>query len=726
MRLNAVLAMSSLALFLPWSAPAIAQDGTTKSSADDIVVTGMRRDTRLQDTDLSVTVLTRDDLNEARIRNIRQLDGVVPNVQFNESGQLGSTFISIRGIESNPFIVNRAAVYIDGIPFRELSNAVLNQIESIEVLRGPQATLYGANSESGLIVINTRAPTSSTSGELRVTGTKYGNGGQGTLDGFISGPLAGDTLAGSIAFKAERGDSFLRNLQPGQSKGRIDELFLQGRLRWQPSDRLTVNGTVYVLDTFAPGVFDQEYLPQDTALYNRTYSDLYNGGRRIGRFAYINDAPKRTHDREWVIGSSASYKLGYGTIDAAFSYRRLDVDSKGFDFDFTALSTSAGQDTKVSDYWNAELRFASPADKPFSYILGVSHYRQKDKRRLATLVGTGDIDSYSPAPAQFAWARDWGFFGSASWAPKGMSKLTLSAGLRYDRAERRARQTAGTLDLGPAGLFGYRDASLARTFDAFLPRLSARYAVTPQLSFYANAARGYIPGGFNLAVAQLNGPEQVQNYGSETMWSHEAGFKWQSADRRLRLAGAVFFIRSNNWQEIQVATDEQGRILSSDYIGSDASIDSKGFEIEAEFEPVPRLTLTANMGYAKARYRDLQIDATTNLRGKRVKLVPDYDGYLAARYALESGWFARAEMSLTGKESLEATGRAVQSATQIVGLQAGYETDALTLRAFVDNLTNVRRGTGLAFPNLVFGHDGTWYSPIGRPRQGGVELSWRF
>lgn len=103
--------------------------------ASIMTVTGTRRDTSLQDADVSVTVVDREMLNQARIRDVRQLDGVVPNVQFNESGQLGSTFTSIRGIESNPFIANRAAVYIDGIPLRD--HAVLNQVGSIEVLRGP-------------------------------------------------------------------------------------------------------------------------------------------------------------------------------------------------------------------------------------------------------------------------------------------------------------------------------------------------------------------------------------------------------------------------------------------------------------------------------------------------------------------------------------------------------------------------------------------------------------
>ncbi|KTT96133.1 hypothetical protein SB4_16290 [Sphingomonas sanguinis] len=729
MRAVSLSAVSAATLACALAHPAAAQQEPPSPASvepGDIVVTGTRRDTRLQDTDVSVTVLDRKALDEARIRDVRQLDAVVPNVQFNESGQLGSTFISIRGIESNPFIINRAAVYIDGIPFRELSNAVLNQVESIEVLRGPQATLYGANSESGLIVINTRAPTDHVVAEARATGTAYRGGLNGAVDGFLGGPLAGDTLAGSIAWKAEQGDSFLPNRQPGAPEGSLRTLFLQGRLRWKPSDRLTVNGTAYILDKHAPGIFDQQYVPLDVELYNRTYADRFNGGRRIGRFDYIEDAPKRTQQQEIVSGVSASYDPGYGRIDAALSYRHYYGDAKGLDFDFTALPTAAGEDRKSRDFFNAELRFSSPASEPFNYIIGATHYRDDNDRFQTTFTGPGTLDSYQPAPHQFSHSRDWGVFASASWSPVFIPKVTASAGIRYDHAHRAAKQNAGQLDLGGGSLFIYRDAELAGDFHAVLPRFSIRYEPSSRLTVYASSAKGYIPGGFNLTAAQANLPNSVLRYASETMWSHEGGFKWRSVDGRLRLAGAGFYIRSHNWQEIQVATDPvTGRIISSDYIGASASIDSKGFELEASAEPTRGLTLTANMGYADARYRDLQLTATTNARGTRVKLVPAYDGYLAARYQIPDGLFARAELSLKGKESLNSGGAPVQPATQTIALQAGYEAPRWSVRAFVDNLTDVRRASGLAFRNLGFGNDGNWYAPVSRGRQIGVELGWR-
>jgi len=124
--------------------PVLAQQADP-ATLDGVRVTGSKRDTPYLKSDLSVTVLDRQALKEAGVTEFRDLDKLAPNVKFNAMGQLSNMFISIRGIESNPFLVNRASVYIDGIPFRELSNAVLNQVESVEVLRGPRCTVPTAS-----------------------------------------------------------------------------------------------------------------------------------------------------------------------------------------------------------------------------------------------------------------------------------------------------------------------------------------------------------------------------------------------------------------------------------------------------------------------------------------------------------------------------------------------------------------------------------------------------
>lgn len=719
MKKSLLLLSTVFSVFNPGTA--FAQEAEQPS---DIIVTGQKRDTTLQESDISVTVLDTEAIRETRLRDVRRIDDLVPNVQFNESGQLSSVFVSIRGVESNPFIVNRAAIYIDGIPFRELSNAVLNQVQSIEVLRGPQSTLYGANSEAGLILINTREPGSSFVGEVRATGGTYPTGQGYGLDGFIGGPIAGDTLKGSLAFKASKEDAYIRNPATSTGEtGEVRDLFLQGRLTWTPTDALTVKATAYVLDTKAPGLFDQEYAPRNRALYDATYGS-FNGGRRVGRFEFLNDAPKRTTERDYVAGLSATYKLGYGKIDAALSYSDSKKDARGIDLDLTALTTAAGRDSETEKVWSGELRFTSPDSDAFQYIVGTSWYKEDKSQQLGTLIGPGGLDDYRPAPAQFSKGEDFALFGSATLG-LGIEGLSATAGLRYDRAKRRSQQNAGLLDLGFVQLV-YNDLDLADTFEAFLPRFALTYKPNGNLTLFASAAKGYIPGGFNLAAADAAVAPEIVRFDKETVWSYEAGFKARFAGGKAYLNGAAFHIRSNNWQEVQVRTNAQGQITSTAFIASTASIDSKGFEIEGGYEPTDGLKFTASLGYADAKYRDFQISPTENLRGRPVKLVPKYDANIAVRYQHQSGFFGRAELSATGKTALDERSRFIRGAVGIVNLQAGYEGERFSIRAFADNLANRRVETGLAFVNFSFGDDGNSYAPYDAPRIVGVEAELRF
>jgi iron complex outermembrane recepter protein len=710
---------------LSFSVPSAATEQSDAELAA-VVVTATKRDTSLQDTDISITVLDAKQIDQARLRDIRRVDDLVPNVQFNESGQLSNVFITIRGVESNPFIVNRAAVYIDGIPFRELTNAVLNHVESIEVLRGPQGALYGANSESGLILVRSRAPSATPEGELRVTGSSYSGTGGVDLDGYYSQALIDDQLTGSISAKYSDEASYRRNRAAGVDEpGNIGQQFVQGRLRWTPNDQLTVNATAYLLNINAPGMFDQDFFPVDRVLYDTGYG-TYNGGGVSGPHNFFHDAPARTDEREHVAGLSARYDLGSGTIDAAFSYRRDASNARGLDFDFSALPTAAGQEKQVESVWHGELRYASPDKRPFQYIAGIAMYRDAEKNTKATFIGPGSLDSYIAAPTQTRQLRDFSVFSTASYTPVSMPKLTLGAGLRLDHAKQASRQQAGDLDLGFGSVIHYTDATLHSTDKAVLPRLSARYEPTDDTTLFATISKGYIPGGFNLTATQEGVTDSdILRYRPETMWSYETGVKWRTADHKLRLSGAVFYIESTNWQEIRVLTDEQGRPISSDFIGSSASMDSKGVELEVSYEPMKRLQLSGNIGVANAKYKYL-FNGQENLAGNRVKLVPEYDAMLAARYGLPQGFYGRVELDFTGKIQLDEMNRIAQPAVTVVNLQAGYETDRWSTRLLVENLTNKRRFSGLVFENLAFGTDGNFYGPLDAPRVLGVEVAMRF
>jgi iron complex outermembrane recepter protein len=727
MRMNAGLAVllsAAVAVGMFWCPLSGVAAERDDSELDEVVVTGQKQETTLQDVDAAVTVLDAKTIDQAHIRDISQVDDVVPNVHFAQPGQLSNVFITIRGVESNPFIVNRAAVYIDGIPFRELTNAVLSQVESIEVLRGPQGTLYGANSESGLIVIRSRAPADSPEGEVRATGRQFSRTGGYALEGYYSQPVT-DRLSASLAVQRSDESSWMRNRAPGVTEpGQISENFAHLRLRWEPTDTTTINTMAYVLDTKAPGVFVTDFIPQDKDVYDGLYSG-FNGGKRSDRYSYFNDAPARTDETEYVFGTSLTQQVRGGAIDATLSYRKHESMSAGLDFDFTAMPTAAGRDSNFDDVLHGELRFATDRDRSLSFVVGTSYIRDEHDNEKATIVGAGTIDSYVAAPLQERMIESWSGFGVARWKPAFLSDFTLSAGLRYDRSTQSAIQRAGQLDLGGSIIY-YTDARLRASDEAVLPRFSLTWEPTGNATFFASIAKGYIPGGFNLAATQegISDPN-ILHYDKETMWSRELGLHLRSGDGKWRGSGAIFQIDSSNWQEIRVLTDPDGRITSSDFIGSSAKVRSRGFELEASWMPVRELTLTSSFGYADATYRYL-FNGTENLAGNRVKLVPRYDANLSVRYQHHSGVFARAAANFVGKMALDEESHGMQKATSTFDLQLGYEKDVWSARLFAENITNARRVSGLAFDNLVFGRDGTVYGGFEAPRIIGVEIERRF
>ncbi|MEM7678697.1 MAG: TonB-dependent receptor, partial [Myxococcota bacterium] len=539
-------------------------------------------------------------------------------------------------------------------------------------------------------------------------------------------------------------DYFLENIgATPQGQGQIEERFVQGRLRWTPTDMLTVNATAYIVDTDAPGIYRFDGFPVDLDQYNAVYSDgilfdatnpfspaPFNGDLRATDFQFVHDAPKRAEIDEVVAGISARYELAAGDLDLSLSYRNEDIDDRGFDIDGTNGPFLAGKQINTTELVNTEVRFTSDTDSPLEYTFGASYYAEEETLVLGSLVGPGGLDDFNVAPEQAVQSNDLGLFGSLGYSPLSAPELTVTVGLRYDRAHRETTQQAGALDLG-FSVFLFDELELDETFDAFLPRFAVRYEPSDNVTLYTNIAKGYLPGGFNLTAAQDGFQDDVVRYESEELWSYEVGAKWQSPDRKAFVSGAVFFIEADNYQEIAALLDDEGNVVSTSFIGSDAAIESYGFELEGQWEPTESLLLTGNFGFVESEYTDFARGDADAVIGNPVKLVPQYDGNLAARYQLANGLFLRGEVNFIGETPLDEGNRTgftanavdTQDAVAIFGLQAGYEAETWAFRVFAENLTDERRISGAAFPNAFFPTDGLLYGAIDSPRVVGVELS---
>ncbi|MEM9316451.1 MAG: TonB-dependent receptor, partial [Pseudomonadota bacterium] len=566
------------------------------------------------------------------------------------------------------------------------------------------------------------------------------------VDGYVGGPL-GEQVAGALSFQYSDRDYYLENTgSTPQGPGQIEELFLQGRLQWTPTDRLTIDALAYVIDTQAPGIYTFDGFPVDLDRYNAIYSDgalfdptdpftlaPFNGSDRASDFRFVHDAPKRAEVTQIIAGANATYATNAGVVDFALSYRTEDTDDRGFDIDGTNAPLLAGAEEEEEEVFNAEIRFTSDPVQSLRYSLGASYYFEEDVRALGSLIGPGSLNDFVFSPDQSVASYDVGLFGSLSYTPSSWPNLTATFGLRYDRARRETTQEAGALDLGFA-VFFFNDLELEETFDAFLPRFALKYEPSDTVTLYGSAAKGYLPGGFNLTAADAGFEGDVTRYDSEELWSYELGARWKSASGRARLAGAVFYIDAENYQEITALLDEQGNVISTSLVASDAAIENYGFELEGHWNISDLLTLTGNLGVTEAEYKEFSRLEASEVVGNPVKLIPEYDANIALRYQNPSGFFVRGEVNFIGETPLDEGNRTgftanaldTQEAVEMYGMQAGYETELWSLRVFGENLSDVRRVNGTGFPNAVLPFDGLLNASIDTPRTVGVEVTVRW
>ncbi|MEM0912501.1 MAG: TonB-dependent receptor plug domain-containing protein, partial [Pseudomonadota bacterium] len=410
----------------------LAQDSDPNLQDVEVVtVKGQKRDTLLQNADVAVTVFTSEYIENSRIRGLRRIDDLLPNVQFNQSGQTSSVFATIRGIESSQDIVNRAGLYIDGIPFRELNNSVLDQIESIEVLRGPQSTLYGANTEAGLFIVTSRKPQDYFEADIRLTNSYFNDENAYGVSSFLGGPIIDQQLKGSIVLNYSKEDAFLQNpFAPNISTAEIRESFVQGNLIYTPNDTLTVRSTFYIIETDAPGLYESEFVPLDRSAFDDniffnpftqtvegSFRELFHEGRNIGDFEFFSDVPKQTNEQDIVFGLGIEQALDFGSLDLAFSYAKLDEDSTGLDTDISAFRFQSGFAADFKETWSGEATFTSLDSDRFEYLFGISWY--KEDRSFTRDISffnpiTNDYDGFGNVPELFAFAEDYAIFGSTT------------------------------------------------------------------------------------------------------------------------------------------------------------------------------------------------------------------------------------------------------------------------------------------------------------------------
>ncbi|HKR24536.1 MAG TPA: TonB-dependent receptor [Allosphingosinicella sp.] len=735
-----LLAGISLISSLALAAPAAAQDPPAPATTDpdaaqqgeaDIVVTALRRSENLQDVPAAITAFTEDTVEAAGIDRPIDFINLTSNVNLVETQNAGNAFIVIRGITQARNSEPSVAVIVDGV--QQVNPAQFNQelfdIEQIEVLKGPQGAVYGRNAIGGAIVIRTRQPSDHFEGQVRLG---VDNGFGYWLRGSVSGPIS-DTLRFRLAGSWYDTQGFLNNPFLGEEADPVEDFSLRGTLLWQPSADFTADlrASVSRLRT--------------QALYFNIVADVNDTSLPIR----VNNAGQNDRDMENV-SLRLSYETGAGTLSSVTSYDALEEVLTGDAFDFLPIPESFffnlfeflfgagnGFDLNQSQFLDVEaisqeIRWTSPADRRFRYILGA--YLIDTNRFISTgnMIDTGNgvfpvfrEISTNPLNPQFSFLADrqnnfaWAVFGNFTYDIS--EQLTIDLGLRYDRDRRRNTTLTPTPFLPNVPGFPQGATGEVRriSFDDWQPKVTLTWEPSSTVTVYGGYSRGFRSGGFNQTgvggVAFANGIVGVGDvFQAETAETFELGARASFMNRRLTLGANVYTTRNeNSYFFVFLAAN------STQNLGNVPEARISGFELEARARPAPGFELNAALGYTDSKITEFP-DPT--VEGNELPLISRYTLNLGAQYrgpiaGAGFGLLARLDYRRTGRTWWEPFNTTSRDPIDLVDARLGVEGENWSLVAFAENLFDETYNAEFSPGGFVF---------KARPRRYGAELNFRF
>jgi outer membrane receptor protein involved in Fe transport len=665
-----------------------------QQAIEEIVVTGEFRDTALFGLPASVSVVQSETIEARGARHLEDILALTPNVNV-AGGAARSRFFQIRGIgERGQFaepLNPSVGLVVDGVDLSiAASAATLFDVEQVEVFRGPQGTRYGANALAGLVNVRTRAPTE----ELEARGgVEFGNYDSWTVNGVVSGPV-GERAEVRLAAQQHSGDGFIHNTFLGRDDtNRRDELSVRGKLRWRPTEHVTVNTLL-------------------------GYVDLDNG---YDAFSLDNDRNTRSDEP----GRDAQESLLSG----------VDVEWDGAAAFAVEASAASARSESIYGY---DEDWTFDGFHPFGYSSTDYYFRDRD-------VHTTELRVLSKEPGRL-------FGGSTDWVA-GVYALDSEVDLTRDYTFL-AAPFESTFAIERLALFGQLDSALtprtrlgvgfryerhhSRYADsdtiAFAPednlrgwRISVDHALTHGLMAYAVGSRGYKTGGFNTDGTL---DADLRQYDPETLVNLEAGIKGSFRDGRLDARLALFHMARD---DVQIASSvtrmrDDGSTEFIDFIGNAAEGTNRGFEVELAFAATPRLDISAAIGLLDSEYESFVNAAGEGLDGREQAHAPGYQFALAARYAFGDGWYA--QIGVEGRDAFYFSDShdLRSTAYELVNATVGFARGPWEARIWARNLNDADTFLrGYFFGNDPrIDYDDRGYVQLGEPRRVGLSVSRAF
>lgn len=715
--------------------------GTQATQLDEVTVTARRRSESIQDVPVAVSAFGEEQIKDLQASTVEGLQGAVPNMNIAQGrGSANSVNVFIRGIGQPDALQTfdpGVGMYVDDVYYSRINGALFSlfDIQQLEVLRGPQGTLYGKNSTGGAIKLTTKNPFDNEGGAVEVTAGDYGR-----LEGrfYVSGKLS-DTLAGSIAGAKITNDGYVKDAVSGKRYNDDDTEAFRAKLAYQPTDNFSA---VLSLDTtkqdaaltlgrpmapllqtsLAPaGVIVLQ--PGETGEWNRRAQTSFQNGE--GQYLKHSGA---SLSMNWDINEQF-------TLKSISSYRKLKtksyIDIDASEYELGDVLVALDQNQKSQEF---QLHYDNGSNLHATFGAyymkeNVPSYQEAYADDLFSFLGgkvpflrTIDDDLTTTSTAAFAHVN-WEFV--PTW--------TVAAGVRWTKDKKDYDRSTSTFWGAPfASLNGTVAFDAKASWTAVTPSISLQKEFSDNLMGYVSANRGFKSGGFNGRANTVYDTQHAK-FDPEYVWTYELGLKGSSADHRLRGTATAFY---SNYSDFQARVSQD---VGTFPVLNAAKLNIKGIELEGSALLGESTTLSAQLGWMDAKYdsfEDFRLDPSyagydPTVNHDHVPFSPDVTARVALQHAFSLGDNGSltfgGDVSYRSETWLSVDNRKVlsQDAYTLLGAYGVWDSPQLTwqVRAGVRNLTDKQYKTeGQEFASV--GNIQTAY--YGLPRNWYVSVRYNF
>lgn len=652
---------------------------------ENVTVTAQKKEELLQHIPAAISVISAAQVEHYRLWNSKDISAIVPNLFSANTGDERNV-TSIRGITTTSYDP-AVATYIDGVNQFSLDTyiAQLQDIERIEVLRGPQGTLYGRNAMGGVINIITKQPTNTTTGFGEVS---IGNYSQHRYNAGLRAALVKDKLFAGVSGLYTRRDGFYKNDFTNSSFDKQSGFSGNYYLKYLPQQNWVITLNVKHQNTKNNGAY-----PMVNGV-----GEAFSNPFKLRQNA-VGNMIDNTMNLSLAVNHSGS-KINFSSQLAwqqNHRYYKTPIDGDFSPLDAIEVVNDFGGKWNQVKVLTHETRFSSAGNNSslLSWTAGTYLFHQNNPSKQAIhfgkdagLLGSPDID-FSSINTSTGKNAGIALYGQLNY--KLTAKLSVTAGLRYDYENKKLAVKGEYQKDGQAIIVTTPDTSGAAHFSAVSPKLALQYQLAENNNLYVTYSRGFRTGGLTQLSTDPSQPP-LYPYKPEYSSSIEVGIKNNFPDEHLSINANLFFTQVNDAQVPTLILPEAITVTKNT-----GRLNSKGAELEIFYKPVKGLQFEYNAGYTDANYKSLKVSSNgnvVNLNANKQIFTPDITSMLAVQYsyvlsnAHQIKLVARGEWFYLGTRYFDLANTIRQSPNSLLNTRVGVSLRHLQLFFWARNITN--------------------------------------